>query len=556
MAPNMTTRSTKASDLFLECIYEAGADTIFGVPGEENADVMISLLDSPIEFVICRHEQAAAFMAEVYGRLTGKPGVCLATLGPGATNLVTGVANGHFDRAPVIAITGQGSSHRLHKESHQNMDVVSMFAPITKWNASIRNADDIPEIVHKAFKLAASEKPGATHIEFPEDIAKEPTKKRPFRNIQSTRRPAPDARAVEQALQLIANAKDPIILAGNGCVRTRASEQLRILVEKTGMYSAQTFMGKGALSDGHDRSLYVAGLGSRDHVTEAFEKADLVLAIGYDLIEWPPNLWNVGSESKIIHIDFHPAEVDGCYQVDVEIVGDLASAMAAINERLGPEHQKETSLFGHLRDHMTKELHAHDADESFPMKPQRILSDVRAVLDEDDILISDVGAHKMWVARHYPVFKPGTCIISNGFCSMAIALPGAISAKRTLPERNVIGLMGDGGFLMNVQDLATAVQYNIPTTMLVWEDGTYGLIKWKQEAQFGKHAYIDLKNPDLIRLAEAFGCQGIRVESANDLRPALEKALQEKNKPSVVVVPVDYSENMKLTQRLGELVCH
>lgn len=281
-----------------------------------------------------------------------------------------------------------------------------------------------------------------------------------------------------------------------------------------------------------------------------------MIAIGYDLIEWPPNLWNVGSKNRIVHIDFNPAEVDGCYQVDVEVVGDIAASIAAINGRLGREHKKTSHLFGHLREHVTRELHEHDTDDSFPMKPQRILSDIRTVLRPDDILISDVGAHKMWVARHFPVLVPGTCIISNGFCSMGIALPGAISAKRALPDRHVIGLTGDGGFLMNVQDLATAVQYKIPTTILVWEEGTYGLIKWKQEAQFGKHAYIDLENPDLVGLAEAFGCQGIRVESAGGFRPALEKALHETTRPSVIVVPVDYRENMKLTERLGDLVSH
>ena len=546
----------KASDLLLRCLEREGVNTIFGVPGEENADVMISLLDSPIEFVVCRHEQGAAFMAEVYGRLTGKPGVCLATLGPGATNLVTGVANAHFDRVPLVAVTGQASTDRLHKESHQNMDVVAMFQSITKWNSSIRNAGDIPEVVHKAFKIAAAEKPGAAHIELPEDIAKEKTAVQPFRELNPTRRPAPDMKAVERALALLAEAKLPIILAGNGCVRTRASQRLCTMTEKTGIYSAQTFMGKGAVSDEHERSLYVAGLGTRDHVTEAFEKADLVICIGYDLIEWPPSRWNVGQDKKIIHIDFDPAEVDACYQVDVELVGDLAASMAAINERLGPEHEKDAQLFGHLREHMTEELHEHDADDSFPMKPQRILSDVRAVLGADDILLSDVGAHKMWVARHYPVYRPATCIISNGFCSMGIALPGAISAKRTFPDRQVIGLTGDGGFLMNIQDLATAVQYGISPTILVWEDGEYGLIKWKQEAQFGKHAYIDFTNPDLVRLAEAFGCRGTRVESAADLKPALHQALKEKERPSVVVVPVDNSENLKLTKRLGELVSH
>jgi len=547
---------TKASDLFLQCLAEEGVTTIYGVPGEENADVMISLLDSPIEFVICRHEQAAAFMAEVYGRLTGHPGVCLATLGPGATNLVTGVANGNFDRAPVVAVTGQASTYRLHKESHQNMDVVGMFQPITKWNTRISHPTNIPEVVQKAFRLAAAEKPGATHIELPEDVAKLTTSRPVLARRPTTRRPAPDAKAVAEAMELIRAATTPIILAGNGCVRTRASHELHTLVEKTGIYSAQTFMGKGALSDKNDRSLYAAGLGSRDHVSRAFEEADLVLAVGYDMIEWPPDRWNIGDETRIVHIDVEPAEVDACYQTDVEIVGDVASTLAEINSRLGPEHTKDTPSFAQLRDQVTRELHEHDHDSGFPMKPQRILSDLRSVMGEHDILISDVGAHKMWVARHYSVYHPATCIISNGFCSMGIALPGAIAAKRTFPERNVVGLCGDGGFLMNVQDLATAVQYGIPATILIWEDSTYGLIGWKQQAGFGKTAFTEFKNPDLIKLSESFGAQAIRVESPDELKPALSKALGEKKRPSVVIVPVDYRENMKLTNRLGELLGH
>jgi acetolactate synthase-1/2/3 large subunit len=422
------------------------------------------------------------------------------------------------------------------------MDVVGMFRPITKWTTSVRNADNIPEVVHKAFRLAAAEKPGATHIELPENVAKQATDKSPFRRRDRTRRPAPDGKAIERAAALLAASDAPIILAGNGCVRTRASRELCRLIDKTGIYSAQTFMGKGAVSDAAELSLYAAGLGSRDHVTEAFEKADLVLAIGYDMIEWPPDRWNVGRDKKIVHIDFDPAEADEHYQTDVEIVGDVAASVAALHDSLAPEHRKKAPLYKHLRDHMTEELRGHDDDESFPVKPQRILSDLRDVMAPEDILISDVGAHKMWVARHYPVYRPGTCIISNGFCSMG--------------DRNVIGLTGDGGFLMNVQELATAVQYQIPTTVLVWEDKGYGLIRWKQEAQFGKSAYTEFANPDLIGVADAFGCQAIRVESAADLKPALKQALAEKDRPSVVVVPVDYNENLKLTKRLGELLGH
>ncbi|TDJ00788.1 MAG: acetolactate synthase large subunit [Deltaproteobacteria bacterium] len=547
----------KASDLFLRCLEAEGVEYIFGVPGEENADIMISLLDSSIRFIICRHEQGAAFMADLYGRLTGRPGVCLATLGPGATNLVTGVANAHMDRSPLVALTGQGATTRLHKESHQIMDVVGMFKPITKWASSIHDERNIPEVVRKAFKLAAAEKPGATLIELPEDVAKREVKDQPIVPGLKVRRPVPDEKSVNAALDLIGRARLPVILAGNGCIRTRVSKQLNRFIDKTGIYAAMTFMGKGAISDQHPRSLYAAGLGSRDHVALAFERADLVIAIGYDMVEWHPSLWNVGVEKRILHIDFTPAEVDGSYRPEVEAVGDIAATLWAINERLGSEHRTAGSEFSDVRETLVQELEReHAADEGFPMKPQRILSDLRQEMDPEDILISDVGAHKMWVARHYPTYAPNSCIISNGFCSMGIALPGAISAKLVHPDRNVVGLCGDGGFMMNVQELATAVQYEIASIHLVWEDSEYGLIRWKQETMFGRHSHIGFTNPDLVDLSRSFGCFAKRVNSPKELRPTLREAFQVKGRPSVIVVPVDYAENMKLTQRLGELLCH
>ena len=564
----------KASDLFLRSLEEEGVEYIFGVPGEENADVMISLLDSPIEFIMARHEQGAAFMADLYGRLTGKPGVCLATLGPGATNLVTGVANANFDRSPVVAITGQASTSRLHKESHQNMDVISMFKPITKWTATIRQPANIPEVVHKAFKLAAFEKPGACHIELPEDIAKQEVDLTPIPVTgYKLRRPAPDYKAIAKAVELIQQAKRPIILAGNGCIRERASKQLRRFVSQTGIMAAMTFMGKGAVDARDSRSLLVAGLGSRDHVTEAFERADLVITIGYDLIEWHPDMWNKGMDKKIIHIDFEPAEVDNFYRCEVEIVSDLAAALWELNEQLGDSVRFEVPRFVHLRDHVVCELGfselaaaVHDDidqeamaavdTDRFPMTPQRIIRDLRSVLGDDDILISDVGAHKMWVARNYMTRTPNTAIISNGFCSMGIALPGAIGAKLAMPHRKVVGLTGDGGFMMNLQELGTAVQYEIPAVFLVWEDGRYGLIEWKQLNQFGKTSHVEFTNPDFVSLAESFGARGIRVESADGFKAAMEEALEETARPSVVVVPVDYTENRRLTDRLGRLLAH
>ncbi|HYH49827.1 MAG TPA: acetolactate synthase large subunit [Acidimicrobiia bacterium] len=545
----------KASDLVLRCLEAEGVEYIFGIPGEENADIMMSLLDSPIEFVICRHEQGAAFMADLYGRMTGKPGVCLGTLGPGATNLLTGVANANMDHSPVVAITGQGSTTRLHKESHQAMDVVAMFTPVTKWATTVARPENIPEIVRKAFKIAAAEKPGATLIELPEDVAGAEIDDEPIVPGVKIRRPVPDEKTIAAALELLAAAKKPVVLVGNGCARTRVTKQLNRFVDETGIYAAMTFMGKGVVSDRHPQSLYAAGLGIKDHVMKVFDAADLVIAVGYDMVEWHPSKWNPGGDKKILHIDFAPAEVDGAYRPTVECVGDVAACLWAINEGLTDHHRKDdVKAFRQVRERLTEELTVEGcSDDGFPMKPQRILRDVRLELRDDDVLISDVGAHKMWTARQYTTYEPNSCIISNGFCSMAMALPGSIGAKLARPDANVLALQGDGGFMMNVQELATAVQYGIPAVQLVWEDSEFGLIRWKQEMQFKGHSHTEFRNPDLVKLAAAFGAWSKRINKPSELRPALRKAFSITDRPSVIVVPVDYSENLKLTRRLGEL---
>ena len=544
----------KASDLFLKCLEAEGVDVIFGLPGEENADLMISMLDLPVEFITCRHEQAAAFMADIYGRLTGKPGVCLGTLGPGATNLATGIANANMDRSPVVGVVGQAGTYRLHKESHQAMDAISMFKPITKWTTSIYEADNVPEVVHKAFKLAAAEKPGACIVELPENIAKENSERKPFKQELKVRRPVGDEKAVRQALDLIAASSKPIILVGNGCARTRAAKQVNIFIEKTGIYAVNTFMAKGVVSARNDRCLFAAGLASRDHVSRAFAAADLVIAIGYDMVEWHPSLWNIGNQKKILHIDFLPAEVDENYRTSVEVVGDIASSLWEINEGITAAHQKETPEFSLERERMLRELRSVQYEESQTIKPQRVLWELRELMADDDIVISDVGAHKIWTARLYPAYEPNTCIISNGFCSMGIAVPGAISAKRLFPHKKIVGLCGDGGFIMNVQELATAVEHKIPAVFLIWDDGGYGLIKWKQEAHYGKTSNWSIKNPNWVKLAESFGCRGIEVSSPSEFTPAMKAAFAETERPTVVSLKIDYAENMKLTKRLGDII--
>lgn len=547
----------KASDLFVKCLEAEGVERIFGVPGEENADLMISLLDSPIEFVLCRHEQAAAFMADTYGRLTGKAGVCLSTLGPGATNLVTGLADANMDRSPVVAIVGQGTTRRLHKESHQNMDAIGMFQPISKWAHSIYTAESIPEIIRKAFKIAVQEKPGVCVIELPEDVAKRDSDEPPMRVIP-TRRPAADHKAITAAVDLITNAKSPIVLAGNGAVRKRASSQLRRFVRKLGIPCVNTFMGKGAVAMSDPHCLYTIGLQGRDHVNKAFHDADLVITVGYDLVEYGPASWNADRNKKIVHLDFLPAEIDQYYPVDVDVAADLADSLWQINEELNRRHIDLLPFFdigkwAGLRQTIADDLAAEKDDDSFPMKPQRILNDVRAFLDPSDILLSDVGAHKMWIARYYQCEDPNTCLISNGFCTMGFAMPGAIGAKMAHPDKRILSINGDAGFLMNVQELETAARLGCNTVTMIWLDGEYGLIKWKQQNQFdGKHSDLAFNNPDFDHLAKAFGIWGKVIDGPGQIAGALEEAFAQDG-PAIIAVPVDYSENVKLSKRLGEI---
>lgn len=543
----------KASDLLLKCLEAQGVTTMYGVPGEENADVMISLLDSPIEFMATRHEQTAAFMGEMHGRLTGIPGVCMATLGPGAANLLTGVAQADMDNAPLVAIIGQAETSRLHKESHQNMDSVAMFEPVTKWSTTIRDADSIPEVIAKAFKIAVSGTPGAVLVELPEDIAAHETDAQPLKpfvqaHIGTTHQ------QINSALTLLKDSKKPILLLGDGATRTESDAELAEFLDKTNLYEAHTFMGKGAVSHLYDRSLHCIGMGMKDFVIEAFEDADLVIAVGYDMVEYPPARWNNGVQKKIIHINSAEAEVDGHYIPDIEMVGDIKVILSQLDAGLTEEHRKAEPYFADKQDLIETDVRSDKLDDSFPMTPKRILNDIREVLADDDMLVSDVGAHKMWVARQYGARQSKTCFISNGFCSMGGSMPGALEAQRLNPDRNAVALCGDGGFMMSIQALPTGVQFKIPFVVVLWEDDHYGLIKWKQEMHFHEHSHVDLVNPDLQKLAEAFGCHSTRVESAEDFIPQLKAALAVTDRPSVIVVPVDYSENMKLFHHLKDSI--
>jgi acetolactate synthase I/II/III large subunit len=541
----------KASDLIVQCLENEGVRYVFGLPGEEILDILDSLLGSPITFIPTRHEQGAAFMADAYGRLTGRAGVCLSTLGPGATNLATGVADANLDRAPIVAISGQAGRDRVHKESHQRVDIVETLRPLTKWNTHVETSTVVPEVLRKAFKLAEAEKPGACHIEVPEDVAAEMVEGTPL-STERPRRPSPDRLALQTAARLIEGASFPLIFAGNGVIRGGASQELRKLARSHGIPVVHTFMAKGSMPYDDDLSLLSAGLQARDYISCGFDKADLIIAVGYDPVEYAPKFWNPDRKKPIIHVDFTPAEVDSFYQPAVEVVADVREALELLNGLVKGE--KDPAPFLTLRRFILEQLEEGATDDSFPLKPQRILRDLRAHMGRDDILISDVGSHKLWIARTYPAYEPNTVLISNGFAAMGFALPAAISAKLVHPEKKVVAVSGDGGFLMNCQELETTRRLGLAVVNVIFRDGGYNLIQWKQQTHLGRESGVTFGNPDFVELARAFGAKGYRVDSARQLGPILAEAMAHPG-PSIVDVPVDYRENAKLTARLGQLVC-
>jgi acetolactate synthase-1/2/3 large subunit len=541
----------RAAELLVRCLEHEGVEVIFGVPGEEIMDILDAFLDSRLRFIPARHEQGAAFMADAYGRLTGKAGVCLGTLGPGATNLATGIADANLDRAPLVAVTGQAGRDRIHKESHQYVNIVESFRPLTKWNARIETAAILPEVVRKAFKLAQAEKPGACHIEVPEDVAEEEVTGAPL-STERPRRPSPDRVALRRAADLIVKARGPLIFAGNGAIRGRASRDLLELSRAGGIPVVNTFMAKGVVPADDDLALGTVGLQARDYVSCGIDRADLIVTVGYDPVEYAPKLWNPRGDKGIVHIDFLPAEVDSHYQPEVEIVADVRETLELLAGLVrGPRGTRPTRA---LREWIVRELAEGAEDEGFPLKPQRILHEVRRALGREDILLSDVGAHKLWIARLYPAYAPNTVLISNGLAAMGFALPGAIAAKLVHPERRVVAVSGDGGFLMNVQELETAVRLGLPVVNLIFNDRAYGVIRWKQLTRYRRESGVAFANPDFVKLAESFGARGYRVGAASELRPALEAALRHPG-PTVIDVPVDYAENLRLTEKMGQLVC-
>ncbi len=549
------------AELLVRCLENEGVKYIFGLPGEENLQFLQALKRSSIQFITTRHEQGAAFMADVYGRLTGKAGVCLSTLGPGATNLMTGVADANLDRAPLVAITGQVGTDRMHIESHQYLDLVAMFAPVTKWNKQIVRPSNTPEIVRKAFKLAQSELPGAVHIDLPENIAAMTAEGAPLRADPPTI-PVASEENLQRAAIAISQASNPMILVGNGAIRNRASAAIADFATALNIPVTNTFMSKGVVDYRDERSLWTVGLQQRDYIACALDESDLIIAIGYDLIEYGPKKWNPQGNLPIVHIAVTPAEIDSSYIPTVEVLGDISDALTEIGKRI---HRLQTPSqsgqpqtigkpFAGLRAEMQADYEKYATDTGFPIRPQKLLYDLRQVLDPEDIVISDVGAHKMWIARHYHCARPNTCLISNGFASMGIAIPGAVAAKLVHPSRKVVAVTGDGGFMMNCQELETARRISTAFVTIIFNDGGYGLIEWKQESHYQESSYIKFNNPDFVKFAESMNLKGYRIESAEDFVPTLKEAL-EQNVPTVIDCPIDYRENLLFSKQSQGLSC-
>ncbi|MDQ6751590.1 MAG: acetolactate synthase large subunit [Actinomycetota bacterium] len=538
----------QASDVFVACLETEGVEYVFGIPGEETVDLNRSLEDSSVRFIPVRHEQGGGYMADMYGRLTQRPGVCLGTLGPGATNLVTPVADAYLDHAPLVALTGQADLERMHKDSHQFIDTVPLFRPITKWNARLQSPAIVAEAVRKAFRVARAQKPGPTHLELPEDVMAAPLDVQPLRFRPNVRRPMPSEQELEAAAELIRNSSRAVLLAGNGLARVGASSALRELARATGIPVAETFMGKGLLDYEDEHFVGTVGLQSGDYALAGFEEADLVITAGFDLVEHAPRHWNPRADKRIICIDTTAPEVDESFITEADLIGDMTSILLWLAEHLPAARSEPPSR--RLNDIVMSYFEGARHDDGFPVQPPRALWEIRQALGPQDMLISDVGLHKLWIARMFPAHEPNTVMIANGLAGMGNAVPSAIAAKLVHPERRVVTVNGDGGFLMNVQELETAKRLGTAVVNVVWEDSQFGSIVWKQEQKFGRHFGVDFDNPDFVALGRSFGLPAWRCQSIDDFRGHLARAL-ELDEPSIIVLPVDYSLDVAIAEQLG-----
>ena len=537
----------KASDLMVEALEREGVEYIFGIPGEENLDLLESLRHSKIKLVITRHEQGAGFMAATVGRLTGKIGVCLSTLGPGATNFVTAAAYAQLGAMPMMMITGQKPIKKSKQARFQIVDVVEMMGPVTKYARQIVHGANVPSAVREAIRLAEEERPGAVCLELPEDIAAEMVDNPFFFNPEAARRPAAEDKAVRRAVEMIEKAKSPLLLVGAGANRKRTSNQLQRFVEQTGIPFICTQMGKGVIDERHPKYLGTAALSDNDSVHDAVMAADLIINVGHDVIEKPPFFMNDGG-FKVLHISFASAEVDSIYFPQLQVVGDIANAVWQINESIGNQKHWDFSTFDDVKIKVEEHTSEKSDDPRFPLCPQRFVADVRAAMPDDGIICLDNGMYKIWFARNYRAYQPNTILLDNALATMGAGLPSAIGASFVYPDRKVLAICGDGGFMMNSQELETAVRTKRNVTTLILNDSSYGMIRWKQEDAGFPDWGLEFGNPDFVAYAESYGARGFRVEKTEDLKELLDKCLSEGG-VNVIECPISYTENSSLGRK-------
>ena len=535
---------TKVSDLLVRCLEAEGVTHIFGIPGEENLDFLESLRQSSIQLVVTRHEQAAGFMAATYGRLTGQPGVCLSTLGPGATNLVTPAAYAYLGAMPMFMITGQKPLNSSKQGHFQIIDAVAMLRPITKYSRVVTHGKRIPTLVRECFKIAEAERPGPTHLELPEDIAGETVNETTIFSAEKVRRPDANEKAVSKTLELLEQAQCPIILVGAGANRRLVSKMLQRFIKKTGIPFFNTQMGKGVIPEDSPQYLGCAALSSGDYLHQIIEKADLILNVGHDVVEKPPFFMH-SDKAKVVHINFSAAQTDEIYFPQLEIVGDIANALWQLSEKVTPCSHWDFSELQTQAQNFRGELETFKELDDFPFSPRRLVHDVRQALGREDILCLDNGMYKLWFARHYPTYAPNTLLLDNALATMGAGFPSAMAAKLIFPRKKVLAVCGDGGFMMNSQEIETACRLNLDLVVLVLKDNRYGMIGWKQQGNGFEDHGLDFGNPDFVRYAESYGAHGKRIDRVEDLLPQIKESLESPG-VHVLEVPISYQKDNEL----------
>jgi acetolactate synthase-1/2/3 large subunit len=530
----------KASDLMVKALENEGVKYIFGIPGEENLDFLNSLKDSSIQLILTRHEQAAGFMASTYGRLTGKPGVCLSTLGPGATNFVTAAAYAQLGAMPMIMLAGQKPIRKSKQGRFQIVDVVGLMQPITKYSEQIVDANNVPSMVREAFRVAAEERPGAVYLELPEDIADEETDATLF-DVVGHRRPEADPKSIQKAAAMIAKAERPLVLIGAGANRKRTGKALKKFIDKTGIYFFNTQLGKGVIDERHEKFIGTAALSDNDFLHCAINRADLIINVGHDVIEKPPFFMEKGGKD-VIHINFFAANIDDVYFPQLNVVGDISGSINQLTKVIEIDPSRDFSYFERVKHEVESHLTKYFEDNRYPMLPQRLVSILRKQLADDDIVTLDNGVYKIWFARNYKCYQPNTLLLDNALATMGAGLPSAMAAKQLNPDRKVVSVNGDGGFMMNSQELETAVRMKLDLVIIILNDNAFGMIKWKQQGMGFDNFGLDYGNPDFVQYAESFGATGHRPTSTAEFEKTLDSALNSKG-VHLIDLPVDYSLN-------------